>query len=158
MLNKTISIILISLISLFVFSNVAFSQSDSLSVVCNLEYEYVIIKNMSKGDLNLTGWKIMDRKSESGKRYTFIITSELVLKKSESVIIVYGSSKTCLTRETASEMATYVIRAFKKAIWNNDGDAITIENQHGQKVYEAEIGSKDDNWFSPVTNSFLRKV
>jgi micrococcal nuclease len=108
-------------------------QSDSLTVVQihedaagndheNLNDEYVVFENRADTRLELTGWRVSD---EAGKRYVF--PDGFTLGPGQQVTLYTGSG---------SNTETELYWGNDAAVWNNDGDTVRVENEHGAVVLE----------------------
>jgi len=85
----------------------------------NLNDEYVTFRNTGDGALDLSGWTVRD---EAAHQYTF---ENLTLNPNASVTLHTGSGT-----DTATER--YWGRS--GAVWNNDGDTVTVRNASGETV------------------------
>ena len=87
----------------------------------NLNDEYVTFENRGDESLDLSGWTVTD---EAGKTYTF---GNVTLGPGERVTLHTGSGE-----DTASD----VYWGQSSAVWNNDGDTVTVRDAGGSVVAE----------------------
>ena len=87
----------------------------------NLNDEYVVFANRGDSDLSLAGWTVSD---EAGRSYTF---DEVTLAPGERVTLHTGSG-------TDTDSGRYWGQS--GAVWNNDGDTVTVRNAEGVVVAE----------------------
>lgn len=85
----------------------------------NLNAEYVVLENVGEGPVDLAGWTVRD---EAGHTYTF---GTLTLGAGDSVTLHTGSG---------TDTATDVYWGRTGAVWNNDGDVVTVETPDGSVV------------------------
>ncbi|GCF13357.1 hypothetical protein Harman_12920 [Haloarcula mannanilytica] len=85
----------------------------------NLNDEYVTLTNTGDASLDLSGWTVSD---EAGHQYTF---TNLTLDSNASVTLYTGSG-------TDTDTERYWSR--DRAVWNNDGDTVSVRNASGETV------------------------
>lgn len=88
----------------------------------NLNDEYVVLKNAGDEPLYLSGWTVSD---EANHRYTF----------PEGTTVAPGATLTLHTG-SGEDTATDVYWNSSGAVWNNDGDTVTIRTASGEVVVE----------------------
>ena len=91
----------------------------------NLNDEYVVFENRGESSLDLTGWMVSD---ETGRVYTF---DALTLAPGEQVTLHTGSG-------TDTETDRYWGQS--GAVWNNDGDTVTVRDAGGRLVAHRSYG------------------
>ena len=86
----------------------------------NLNDEYVVFENRGNDPLDLSGWTVRD---ESGRTYAF----------PEGTTLAPGAR---VTLHTGSGTDSETDRHWGAAspVWNNDGDAVTVETANGSRV------------------------
>lgn len=87
----------------------------------NLNDEYIVFENTGDTTIDLGGWSVSDT---AGRTYTF---SGISLELGETVILHTGSG-------TGTESGVYW--GSERAVWNNDGDTITVRTDSGGVVVE----------------------
>jgi len=87
----------------------------------NLNDEYVVLANRGDEPVPLDGWTVSD---EAGKTYEF---GNCTLAPGERVTLHTGSGE---------ETATDVYWGKRQAVWNNDGDTVTVRDANGTIVAE----------------------
>jgi micrococcal nuclease len=88
----------------------------------NLNDEYVVLRNEGAAPVDLTGWSVADA---AGKTYTF--PSGTTLEPGAELTLRTGAG-------TDGEETVYWGRA--GAVWNNDGDTVTLSDDDGAVVAE----------------------
>jgi micrococcal nuclease len=88
----------------------------------NLNDEYVVFRNEGEETVDLSGWSVVDA---AGKTYTF--PPGTALEPGAELTLRTGTG-------TNDEEAVYWGRA--SAVWNNDGDTITLRDDDGVVVLE----------------------
>ena len=87
----------------------------------NLNDEYVTLTNRGAEPVDLAGWTVVD---EAGKTYEF---GSLTLNPDASVWLHTGSG---------TDTDTDVYWGRSGAVWNNDGDTVTVRAANGTVVAE----------------------
>jgi micrococcal nuclease len=87
----------------------------------NLEDEYVVLENTGEESVSLSGWTVTD---EAGRSYEF---GSLTLEPGEQVTLHTGSG---------TDTTTDVYWGQNGAVWNNDGDTVTVRDETGTVVAE----------------------
>ncbi|MEF8842536.1 MAG: lamin tail domain-containing protein [Haloarculaceae archaeon] len=87
----------------------------------NLNDEYVVLENTGAEDFDLSGWTVSDA---AGHGYTF---DSFTLQPGERVTLYTGSG---------TDTGTSVYWGRSSAVWNNDGDTVTVRDADGDVVAE----------------------
>ncbi|WP_416838782.1 lamin tail domain-containing protein [Haloferax sp. DFSO52] len=90
----------------------------------NLNDEYIVLQNTGSDSLDLSGWTVSDG---SGRTYT--IPDGTMLDAGATVTLHSG---------TGTDTTTDLYWGSGSAIWNNDGDTVTVLNTTGDVVLEEE--------------------
>ncbi|KAB1186615.1 MULTISPECIES: lamin tail domain-containing protein [Haloferax] len=88
----------------------------------NLNDEYIVFKNTGSESLDLSGWTISDA---SGRTYT--VPDGTTLAAGATITLHTGSG---------ADTSTDLYWGSGSAVWNNDGDTITVLNNTGATVLE----------------------
>jgi len=87
----------------------------------NLDDEYVVLENTDEEALGLSGWTVTDA---ADHRYTF---DAFALDPGERVTLYTGSG---------TDTGTSVYWGRSSAVWNNDGDTVTVRDADGDVAAE----------------------
>ncbi|WP_233204245.1 lamin tail domain-containing protein [Halegenticoccus soli] len=93
----------------------------------NLGDEYVVLANRGDRTLSLDGWTVED---EAGHRYAF--PAGTTLRPGESLTLRTGSGE---------DARTDYYWGRERAVWNNDGDAVSVRDAAGGLVARRTYGS-----------------
>lgn len=85
----------------------------------NLTAEYVVLENVGNRIVDLTGWTVRD---EAAHTYTF---GSLTLGAGDRVTLHTGSG---------TDTGSHVYWGRSGAVWNNDGDVVTVADSNGTVV------------------------
>ncbi|WP_049901608.1 lamin tail domain-containing protein [Halococcus agarilyticus] len=88
--------------------------------------ERIVFENRGETRIDLGGWTVSDA---ADHRYTF--PSEFALGPGERVTLHTG---------TGSDTASELYWGASGAVWNNDGDTVTVRNEVGETVAERSYG------------------
>ncbi len=92
----------------------------------NLDDEYVVFENAGDGPLDLSGWQVGD---EAG--HTYVFPDGFTLPAGQRVRLRTGDG-------TDTDADLYWRR--NGAVWNNDGDTVTVRTADGRVVVERSYG------------------
>lgn len=94
----------------------------------SLNAEYVVLKNTTRGKLNLSGWTLRDKSN-----HVYKFTGTFYLGAGKSVTIHTGKGR---------NSATHRYWGSRAYIWNNTGDAAYVRNKAGRSVDSCSWRSK----------------
>lgn len=86
----------------------------------NANGEFVILENISEKDLNLSGWKILDASKHK------LILPDMIIQPNMKLKIYSGTGSNKLGN---SKNTQKVYWGNGSAIWNNDGDILTVKDR-----------------------------
>lgn len=96
----------------------------------NLEKEYVLIKNLSRFDVSLKGWKLSDEE----ENHSFIF-EEYLLKTDSTLQMQSGKEEDRISKK--ENEYEYILWS-EKNVWNNSGDTAFLTDNFGNLVSKLE--------------------
>ncbi len=90
----------------------------------NLNDEYVVFRNAGETPLDIGGWTVTEG---AGREYVF--PAGTTLDPGETITLHTG---------TGTDDATDLFWGQSRAVWNNDGDTVTVRDESGRRVLTIE--------------------
>lgn len=137
----------------------------------NLAEEWIAFKNDGTGTLHLGGWTVHDAAADEGRvtegDHTFVVPEGFQLAPGATVTVHTGAAPDTGDEFEETDEERHLFWGKHRAIWNNEGDVIVVEDDSGHPVladrYErTDAGDYDiepldfqllESWFLDVTVS-----
>jgi len=98
------------------------TQESAPTTATNLNDEYVVFENTGSSSVDLSGWELADAAD-----HTYTFPEGTVLEPGESITVHTG---------TGTDTETDLYWGQSSAVWNNDGDTVTLRDEAGDIVIE----------------------
>lgn len=116
------------------------------------EEEYLVFRNAGDETLALGGWTVHDAAEEDGRvrpgRHTYAFEAGFELAPDETVALHTGAEPAGDSRWAEDAVDHRVFWAKRRAVWNNDGDLVVVEDPDGNPVVATRYERIDDGEYA----------
>ena len=113
----------------------------------NLDHEYLVFRNDGDAALDLSGWTLHDAAQEEGRvrpdEHTFPFPDGTELDPGATATVHTGSGEDDRQEWAATDEARHLFWSKGRAVWNNEGDRIVVEDGEGHPVLAARYRRTD---------------
>lgn len=116
------------------------------------EEEYLVFRNAGDDPLALGGWTVHDAAEAEGRvrpgRHTYAFEAGFELAPDETVALHTGAEPGADGRWAEDAVDHRVFWAKRRAVWNNDGDLVVVEDPDGNPVVATRYERIDDGEYA----------